>query len=146
MVRDSRSFEHPAHAVARDSAGGVGSAEDDNRLDRGALDLCALEFPGCEASRMKLIAVQAERRIESSKLDLHIDLAALHRLATNWARQSAPAMSPNNPISRAQRQLTATDCLAGSFSEANLVWHLVPSSSESHRPDASGPDAAGANP
>jgi hypothetical protein len=109
--------------VARDAAGGVGGAEEDNRLDRDALDLCALEFPGREASRMKLMAVQAKRRIESSELDLHIDLAALHRLATNWARQSAPAMSPNNAISWAQRQLTATDCLAGSFSEANLVCH-----------------------
>jgi len=75
--------------------------EENNRLVQGSLDLSALESPHREASRVKLIAVQSERRIESSELDLHIHFVALHRLATNWARQSAPTMSANNALSRA---------------------------------------------
>jgi len=73
----------------------------DTDLTRRGRDLGTLQLPHREASRVKLIAVQSERRILSSELDLHIHLVALHPLATNWARQSAPTMSPNNAISRA---------------------------------------------
>jgi hypothetical protein len=52
-----------------------------------ALHLVALKFPGCEASRVKMVAVPSETLASELNFDLH--LLTLDQFATNWAGCSA---------------------------------------------------------
>src|SRR5262245_46181869 len=84
-----------------------------------ALQLVPLKFPGCEASRMQMVAVPSELLASELNFDLH--LLALHQMATNWASCSAPTVLRQVAIRRACGEQTIPDCFTGLFSETQLI-------------------------